>query len=159
MVTASLGYYTVDRHALIGASGGIYCIVAACIPDIIMNWKEGRAFFISRWRDGKTAHAYDGKLLRFLRLFAVIAFATFDIGYVLANPHNETVSVWAHIFGAIAGVMVGLVWLKDSNEERWEKMAKRASGTVFAVIFLVMLGLNVGGCNNLPSTMHCSSSS
>ena len=149
MVTASLGYYTVDRYALIGASGGIYCIVAACIPDIIMNWKEGRAYFISRWRDGKTAHAYDGKLLRFLRLFAVIAFATFDIGYVLANPRKDTVSVWAHTFGALAGLMVGLVWLKDSKEELWEKRAKRASGSCFAVIFLVMLGLNVGGYNDL----------
>ena len=46
MLTASVGYYIVDHYSLIGASGGIYCLIAACIPDIIVNWKESRAIFV-----------------------------------------------------------------------------------------------------------------
>ena len=30
---------------------------------------------------------------------------------------NDKVSVWAHMFGCLAGVMFGLVLLKDSREE------------------------------------------
>ena len=154
--------------------------------------------FPQRYRSGRVAHACDGKLLRMLRLFAVIAFALFDIGYNLANSNeddgvssttskwsgiidwgcyikvllpsilksksksnnkvsinweclnlmgsvqllglkpwssyvvlsvipyccqngiknqNDKVSVWAHMFGCLAGVMFGLVLLKDSREE------------------------------------------
>ena len=46
VLTASLGYCIVDHYSLIGASGGIYCLIAACVPDIIVNWKESRAVFI-----------------------------------------------------------------------------------------------------------------
>ena len=35
-----------DHYTLIGASGGIYCLIAACVPDIIVNWKESRAIFM-----------------------------------------------------------------------------------------------------------------
>ena len=35
------------------------------------------------------AHACDGKLLRVLRLFAVLAFALFDIGYNLAYSGKD----------------------------------------------------------------------
>ena len=104
---------------------------------------------LQRYRTGHVAHACDGKLLRVLRLFAVVAFAVFDIGYNLVHstendgvsmtdwldwPKGETrtivtpressasenapqVSVWAHGFGCLAGVMFGLVLLKDSREE------------------------------------------
>jgi len=150
VITASIGYYTVDHYTLIGASGGIYCLIAACVPDIIVNWKESRAIFMQRYRSGRVAHACDGKLLRMLRLFAVIAFALFDIGYNLVNSNEDDgVSVWAHMFGCLAGVMFGLVLLKDSREEEWEKRAKRISGTIFVIIFLVGLGLNVAGYSNL----------
>jgi rhomboid-related protein 1/2/3 len=118
VLTASLGYCIVDHYSLIGASGGIYCLIAACVPDIIVNWKESRAVFIQRYRTGHVAHACDGKLLRVLRLFAVVAFAVFDIGYNLVHStENDGVSVWAHGFGCLAGVMFGLVLLKDSREE------------------------------------------
>ena len=46
VLTASFGYYLVDHYSLIGASGGIYCLIAACVPDIIVNWKESRAVFV-----------------------------------------------------------------------------------------------------------------
>jgi len=150
VLTASVGYYIVDHYSLIGASGGIYCLIAACIPDIIVNWKESRAIFVQRYRLGRVAHACDGKLLRVLRLFAVVAFAVFDIGYNLVHSsENDGVSVWAHGFGCLAGVMFGLVLLKDSKEEEWEKKAKRVSGTTFVIIFLVMIGLNVAGYSNV----------
>ena len=45
--------------------------------------------FPQRYRSGRVAHACDGKLLRMLRLFAVIAFALFDIGYNLANSNED----------------------------------------------------------------------
>ena len=39
--------------------------------------------------------------------------------------------------------------LKEFTQQDWEKKAKRVSGTIFAVIFLVMIGLNVAGFSNL----------
>ena len=50
-MTASVGYCIVDHYSLIGASGGIYCLIAACVPDIIVNWKESRAVFIQVCKD------------------------------------------------------------------------------------------------------------
>merc|ERR1711902_247750 len=115
-----------------------------------MGSSTGRRVGPSSCRSGRVAHACDGKLLRMLRLFAVIAFALFDIGYNLVNSNEDDgVSVWAHMFGCLAGVMFGLVLLKDSREEEWEKRAKRISGTIFVIIFLVGLGLNVAGYSNL----------
>jgi len=150
VLTASVGYNIVDHYSLIGASGGIYCLIAACLPDIIINWKESRAIFVQRFRQGHVAHACDGKLLRVLRLFAVVAFAVFDIGYNIINAtENDGVSVWAHGFGSLAGFMFGLVLLKDSMEEAWEKKAKRVSGTTFVIFFLVMVALNAAGYSNM----------
>ena len=34
-----------------------------------------------------------------------------------SENENVKVSVWAHMFGCLAGVMFGLVLLKDSREE------------------------------------------
>ena len=51
VLTASVGYCIVDHYSLIGASGGIYCLIAACVPDIIVNWKESRAVFIQVCKD------------------------------------------------------------------------------------------------------------
>ena len=50
--------------------------------------------FLQRYRTGHVAHACDGKLLRVLRLFAVVAFAVFDIGYNLVHStENDGVSM------------------------------------------------------------------
>ena len=35
------------------------------------------------------------------------------------------------------------------HNQEWEKRAKRISGTIFVIIFLVGLGLNVAGYSNL----------
>ena len=49
---------------------------------------------MQRYRTGHVAHACDGKLLRVLRLFAVVAFAVFDIGYNLVHStENDGVSI------------------------------------------------------------------
>ena len=148
VLTASIGYYLIDSFTLIGASGGIYCLISACISDILMNWKESRAIFVTRCRGGQIAHATDGKFLRIFRLSAVVAFVLFDLVYVLSVA-PPGVSVWAHVFGSIAGVMFGLVWLKDQNEEAWERWLKIISGVAFAFMLAVAIGLNIAGFNNV----------
>jgi rhomboid-related protein 1/2/3 len=148
VLSASVGYCLVDEFKLIGASGGVYCLIFACLPDIMVNWSESRAVFLPRWRDGRVAHACDGKMLRVLRLLAVIAFAVCDIIYTLVVG-NEGVSVWAHGFGSAAGLMLGLVWLKDSMEEDWERWAKRLSAGLFIVLFVTGVGLNAAGYSDL----------
>ena len=149
MITASVGYYVADVHCLLGASGGVYCLIAASLSDSLVNWQESKAVFLPRCRDGRVAHACDGKLLRTVKLASVLAFALFDIGYVLSGSAGELVSVWAHVFGTLAGLMVGLCWIKDQNEVVWEKRAKLVSGSLFGAAFVVALGLNIAGYSDV----------
>ena len=51
------------------------------------------------------AHACDGKLLRVLRLFAVVAFAVFDIGYNIINAtENDGVSMIDQYSGVVVRI-------------------------------------------------------
>ena len=87
--------------------------------------------------------------IRTVKLASVVAFALFDIGYVLSGSAGELVSVWAHVFGSVAGLMVGLCWIKDQNEVVWEKRAKLVSGSLFGTAFVVALGLNIAGYSDI----------
>ena len=149
MLTASVGHYLADIQSLLGASGGVYCLIAASLSDSLVNWKESKAVFLPRCRDARVAHACDGKLLRTVKLASVVAFALFDIGYVLSGSAGELVSVSAHVFRSVAGLMVGLCWLKDQREVGWERRAKRVSGSLFGTAFVVALGMNIAGYSDV----------
>ena len=48
-----------------GASGGVYCLIAAHLATLILNWKQDGFVIVHRVRSGKLAHAKNGKVFRY----------------------------------------------------------------------------------------------
>ena len=133
-------------YNLWGASGGVYSLIAAHLSTLILNWNEDSAIIINRARVTKTAHAVDGKLFRVLQLLAVLTFALLDTGYAFYRRYSgehTSVSYVAHLVGAIVGLMVGLIVLKDRIEEAWEKKMKAICWVCFFTSFVVFILWNI----------------
>ncbi|XP_017059471.1 protein rhomboid isoform X1 [Drosophila ficusphila] len=102
VLAGSLGTSVVDSEVyLVGASGGVYALLAAQLASLLLNF-------------GQMRHGV-------LQLLAVIVFVLCDLGYALytremAMHHLQTrpaVSYIAHMTGALAGISVGLLLLRQ----------------------------------------------
>ncbi|XP_017027863.1 protein rhomboid [Drosophila kikkawai] len=102
VLAGSLGTSVVDSEVyLVGASGGVYALLAAQLVSILLNFGQ--------LRQGV------------LQLMAVIVFVFCDLGYSfytrqLEVQHLQTrpsVSYIAHMTGALAGISVGLLLLRQ----------------------------------------------
>ena len=73
-------------------------------------------------------HACDGKGLRALELLTVSLLIVGDVSWSVYKRYdrnsNDNVSYVAHVMGAMTGLMVGLLVLKNRIEEPWEKKMK-----------------------------------
>lgn len=112
VVAGSLGTSVVDSEVyLVGASGGVYALLAANLADIMMNFSTVK--FVT------------------LKLLAVLLLSSFDFAYVIysnfflmaSGGGGETsslpaasISYIAHLTGALAGLTVGLSVLKSFEE-------------------------------------------
>jgi len=146
VLCSSLAYYCFDSHQLCGTSGGVYCLVASSLCTTILNWHEDQAFLINRFRLGKAPIACGGKLIRLLKLLSILAFVLGDFGSALHRRYagqDIGVSVVAHVFGSLAGFLVGFSVLKDEKEELWEKRWKIVCLSVFVLLLGVGLVLNI----------------
>ncbi|KAI6211460.1 hypothetical protein M3Y96_00436500 [Aphelenchoides besseyi] len=89
-----------------GASGGVYTLISAHISNVIINWSE----IEFNW-----AHA-----------LVIGIFVTFDVGVaVYARYFNgpDKVSHTAHIGGFVAGLLLGIVLLRNLRLKKWERIA------------------------------------
>jgi len=143
----SLASYCFDpRVNLLGASGGVYSLIAAHLSTLILNWNEDSAIIIKRARLSKTPHAVDGKLFRVLQLLAVLTFALLDTAYAFYRRYSgeySSVSYVAHLVGSVVGLLVGIIVLKDRIEEPWEKKMKAICWACFCVLFVVFIFWNI----------------
>ena len=133
---------------LAGASGGVYSLIAAHLASLILNWHEDR--LIVHTSPGRGARAWHGTLLRLLRLTAVLAFATVDTGVAVYNKHvfsdwPNTTGYTAHLAGAGAGLLVGILVLKNRREEVWERGLKAACLLFLASLFTAGVLWNIVG--------------
>lgn len=108
---------------LAGASGGVYALISAHLANVVINWKE-MEFAV-------------------FRLLGLIIFALTDVGVAVYERYggkkNRT-SYAAHIAGAIAGLMVGIVTLRNLKKSRWEIiLGYIAVGTYIAVLTVIVL--------------------
>ncbi|KAI9587960.1 protein rhomboid-like [Glossina fuscipes] len=126
----SLGTSVVDSEVyLVGASGGVYALLAAHLANITLNY-------------GQMKYAV-------AQLVSVVIFVLCDLGYAFytqylaADELNEAppVSYIAHLTGALAGLTIGLLVLK-SFERRpydnliwWLALSIYCAFTVFAIVF------------------------
>ncbi|XP_016959808.1 protein rhomboid [Drosophila biarmipes] len=126
----SLGTSVVDSEVfLVGASGGVYALLAAHLANITLNY----------------AHMKSAST----QLGSVVIFVSCDLGYALytqyfdggAFPKGPQVSYIAHLTGALAGLTIGFLVLKNFGHREYEQLiwwlalGVYCAFTVFAIVF------------------------
>jgi len=107
VLMGSLSVSVVDGSVyLAGASGGVYALIAAHCANLVVNWAE-MEFAIAR-------------LIFFILLIGS------DVGVALYNRYNnvgdDKVSYVAHIGGFLAGLLMGIVVLRNFKLREWERI-------------------------------------
>ena len=70
------------------------------------------------------------------KLAGLLTFGALDFGSAAWRKYQDKddgVSVIAHIFGFLTGLLVGFTLLVDEREERWEKRLKLVTWTVYCL--------------------------
>jgi len=124
VVGGSLATSSFDPNMyLVGASGGVYSLIAAHLASLTLNWKEDVVVIRQRFRQGKLRLAKSSTLFRLMRLLSVIIYAVCDTGFAIYARFmygTGNTGYLAHLAGAIAGLCVGLIVLKNRKKENWE---------------------------------------
>ncbi|CAG9864947.1 unnamed protein product [Phyllotreta striolata] len=128
VAAGSLGTSVFDNDVyLVGASGGVYALLAAHLANVLLN--------------------YNNMQCGILRLFGIFAIASCDVGYAIYSRYDSMglpVSYVAHLTGALAGLTIGLLVLKNFEQKLheqllwWVALGVYAACTIFAVLFNVM---------------------
>ncbi|XP_072388271.1 protein rhomboid-like [Diabrotica undecimpunctata] len=137
VAAGSLGTSVFDNDVyLVGASGGVYALLAAHLANVLLN--------------------YNNMQCGILRLFGIFAIASCDVGYAIYSRYDSVglpVSYVAHLTGALAGLTIGLLVLKNFEQKLheqllwWVALGVYAACTIFAVLFNVMNRTDDGGEN------------
>ncbi|XP_013782747.2 rhomboid-related protein 2-like [Limulus polyphemus] len=105
-LAGSLGSSISDPSTfLAGASGGVYALIAAHLANVIVNFKEME--------------------FAWFRLAALFIFGGTDVGVALyyryyGNGDSRT-SYASHFAGALGGLLLGVITLKNLKVHSWEK--------------------------------------
>ncbi|KAF7265680.1 hypothetical protein GWI33_020764 [Rhynchophorus ferrugineus] len=130
VVAGSLGTSVFDTDVyLVGASGGVYALLAAHLANVLLN--------------------YNNMQSGILRLFGIFLIAACDVGYAIYSRYAEEtmgppVSYVAHLTGALAGLTIGLLVLKNFEQKLheqllwWIALGVYAACTIFAILFNIM---------------------
>ncbi|EDW17133.1 protein rhomboid isoform X1 [Drosophila mojavensis] len=143
VLAGSLGTSIFDPEVfLVGASGGVYALLAAHLANVLLNYHQMR--------------------YGVLRLAFILIFASFDFGFAIyaryagedlppgqlaASP--AAVSYVAHLAGAVAGLTIGLLVLKNFEQKLheqllwWIALGTYTALVVFAVAFNVLNGVTL----------------
>ncbi|CAB3220246.1 unnamed protein product [Arctia plantaginis] len=99
VLAGSLATSITDPSAILaGASGGVYALSSAHVATIIMNWKEMNTYSVVI------------QLLIFIVLFGLNFLQS--ISFITFVPH---------LAGVAAGLLVGIVVLRNLTQRKWEK--------------------------------------
>jgi len=132
VAAGSLGTSVFDTDVyLVGASGGVYALLAAHLANVLLNYNNMRCGI--------------------LRLFGIFAIASCDVGYAIYSRYaaeslslSPPVSYVAHLTGALAGLTIGLLVLKNFEQKLheqllwWIALGVYAACTIFAVLYNLM---------------------
>ncbi|CAG0881606.1 unnamed protein product [Darwinula stevensoni] len=133
VLAGSLGTSVMDPGVyLVGASGGVYALLAAHLANVLLNYH----------------HMHCGVV----RLLGVFAIASADVGFAVYNRYAgggdgvggaPPVSFVAHLAGALAGLTIGLIVLKNFGQNLHEKLiwwvglGVYMACTLFAILYNV----------------------
>ncbi|XP_023218612.1 rhomboid-related protein 2-like [Centruroides sculpturatus] len=135
VIAGSLGSSITDPNTfLAGASGGVYALIAAHLANVIINFKEME--------------------FGWLRLVVLFVFAATDIGAAIygryaQGDHHQT-SYAAHLTGALGGLLVGLVVLRNIRVYKWEKILGWVMLGLFCLLILLGILFNILCPNYFP---------
>lgn len=129
VLAGSLGTSVFDTDVyLVGASGGVYALLAAHLANVLLN--------------------YNNMEFGIVRLMGIFVVASADVGFAIydryaAEQVGPPVSYVAHLTGALAGLTIGLLVLKNFEQKLheqliwWVALGVYAACTLFAVLFNV----------------------
>lgn len=139
VLAGSLGTSIFDSNAyLVGSSGGVYALLAAHLANIMLN--------------------YSNMEYGIVRLLAILLFASCDVGFAIYSRYESepfatgvpSVSFVAHVTGAVAGLTIGLIVLKNFEQKLheqllwWIALGIYCACIIFAIIFnIINSGNNV----------------
>ncbi|CAB4062532.1 RHBDL1_2_3 [Lepeophtheirus salmonis] len=114
-----------------GASGGVYALITAHLANVIFNWKEME--------------------YPILRLLAFLLAMGIDIGVAIYYRYGvgvETKTAYAaHLGGAIVGLLLGIVILRNIRVRSWERVIWWLCLLAVLALFLVAIvwnAVNIG---------------
>ncbi|KAL5288184.1 RHBDL2.2 family protein [Megaselia abdita] len=125
--------------ALAGASGGVYALITAHIATIIMNWSEMN---------------FVASVLQFL-FFSIYCFM--DLGRQVVrymNNQNDGIGYMAHLFGAAAGLLVGIGVLRNLKVRRWEKYFWWIAMTIYTAFMLTGIIIHITCPDYFPKQVY-----
>ncbi|KAH8303763.1 hypothetical protein KR018_001538 [Drosophila ironensis] len=151
VLAGSLGTSIFDPDVfLVGASGGVYALLAAHLANVLLNYHQMRYGVI--------------------RLLHILVFVSFDFGFAIYARYageelplgssgefstieqtegTAAVSFVAHLAGAIAGLTIGLLVLKSFEQKLheqllwWIALGTYSALVVFAITFNILNGFAI----------------
>ena len=120
------------------------------LATLLMNWKEDSVIIAHRVRrqQKRTATKHHGKIVRLMRLGIVILYAIIDFVVAIYKRESSTatnVSFVAHLGGAAAGFLVGIVILRNRKVEVWETRLKKLCFVIFGILMGLFILWNLAG--------------
>lgn len=171
VILGSLGASVVKPvKYLLGASGGVYALIFAHLATLILNWKEDGLIYTKRLQEAKDIGDTPlnlNPIIRGVRLAFVIFVVVFDISSALYKAFvlNEasSTSYAGHIFGAAAGLSMGVFLLKNRKVEDWEVIFQWIVFILFGIALCVCVIWHIAGTSMgwfptevwLPVNEHC----
>lgn len=139
---------------LVGASGGVYALLAAHLANVMLNYRQmqyGIIRLLAIFLFGKsplTPHLPARCSNLIFPSFPLSSTASCDVGFAIysryaVEPESgaPSVSYVAHLTGALAGLTIGLLVLKNFEQKLheqllwWVALGVYAACTIFAVVF------------------------
>jgi len=122
----------------VGASGGIFGLIGACLADIFMNWNM---LFSTYLNDGQQK----------LKHWSVIAWLTFDIFINCIIGLTPFVDNFTHMGGMLIGFLCGLSTMERLNREffgmeygcaaKSKHIATRFFGLILSVLLIIIFSI------------------
>lgn len=128
VLAGSLGTSCFDPSTyLVGASGGVYALLAAHLANVLLNFSEQQ--------------------LSVVRLAFVFVVASADVGFAIWDRYSAedgvTVAYVAHLTGAVAGLTIGLVVLKNFEQRLHTQCVWWVAVVIYAALALAAILLNI----------------
>lgn len=108
--------------AVVGCSGGVYCLFGIHVAHMLLNWKDMKHSAVPAW----------ARLLLFLALFGSEVTT-----WWLLNTAGKSFA--AHAGGAFAGFFMGVGFLTNFEVECWETVARNVARFILLAFFAISI--------------------